>query len=231
MCVHKYKKAVFVVASLGFLLLFLFMSSFMGVRCDIPEANAISDTRCGHPLTNWLYDFQSLFAGILASLAAAVTVYEMRKNTRTMYEIANRDYDRAIYRAHELFFENCLEVQDFILRFNNSVSPLGVLINIRKLSKSIADLIRTIERIEDKNWDIEFSFPFRVLIRDLKDHFSWLDRVYLENKEAMKVRELTMGDFPVLVEKLQSMKERNDVLIVKVKESRLEFFHRRPQTP
>lgn len=59
----------------------LIVVSVSGNRCALPDASSFGK-RCGHPWTNWLYDFQSLLAGILAVVAAVLTVFTMNKNTR-----------------------------------------------------------------------------------------------------------------------------------------------------
>lgn len=206
------------------LLIALVFFSTVSERCDIPDYELYALLRCGNPITNWLYDFQSLIAGIFASFAAIFTIHEMRKNTKIMSDIANRDYYRAIDRSHDMVLENCDEIESIINRFKDAVMPFGLLINANRLRASLEDLVCTLERIEDRNWDIEFSFPLRSIKREMKGNIRWLEDLTFKNKG--KGVDLTMDDLPLFHEKIQPIKLAADVLRSNVLNSRASFYKR-----
>ncbi|GAA0600235.1 hypothetical protein [Paenochrobactrum glaciei] len=82
----EYKYAVFSIGFAASIPLIIFLSSFMGERCQAPESGAFPAVRCGHYFTNWIYDFQSLITGCTALLAAWITITTMNKNTRELME-------------------------------------------------------------------------------------------------------------------------------------------------
>lgn len=89
MSVKKHKREVFIIALIATFLLVTFLISFMGARCELPNNGSPDIVRCGHPVTNWLYDFQALIAGIFALIGAAITVYMMHLNS---IEIGNSEW-------------------------------------------------------------------------------------------------------------------------------------------
>lgn len=52
-------------------------------KCALPEATSFGK-RCGNPISNWLYDYQTLLAGMLAVAAAYLTMRTMNRNTRDL---------------------------------------------------------------------------------------------------------------------------------------------------
>lgn len=89
MSMKKHKREVFLIALIATFLLVTFLISFMGARCGLPDAGSPDMVRCGHPVTNWLHDFQALIAGIYALIGAAITVYMMHLNS---IEIGNSEW-------------------------------------------------------------------------------------------------------------------------------------------
>lgn len=82
-----------IIAIISSAALILFIIATMGDRCSLsPDSLA----RCGHRATNWLLDFQGLLGGVLAVMAAAITVFTMNKNTK---EILYANWQHTVYKA------------------------------------------------------------------------------------------------------------------------------------
>ncbi|PRA87943.1 hypothetical protein CQ054_05970 [Ochrobactrum sp. MYb29] len=62
------------VAIVGSVVAVLLVLAIWGDRCALPEVNG-DGARCGSRASNWLYDFQTLIAGLFAVGAAGITIY------------------------------------------------------------------------------------------------------------------------------------------------------------
>lgn len=225
---NGYRKSVFAIAAIASIVLILLICIISGDRCEIVDASALTSNRCGHPVTNWFYDFQTLIAGIFASLAAVLTVCTMNKNTRTMVISAKQDYYNAVVRAHDMVAEGCKEVEKKISSLDNACAVWALLRTGHKISKSMKELISTIDRIQTKNWDIEFSFSLACSKRKLGNKMEWFDKLYSDNKDKIAQCTVTMDDLPHWESLVSKSTELNSKLLKETENSKQKFIDKHP---
>lgn len=116
------KKSIYTIATVATIVLLLLICSSMGYRCTPPEE---SIKRCGHPVSNWLLDFQGLVAGLLASAAAFATIRQMRRterreqaNNSKMIKLAMRPEARIVRRHAFYNLERMQRIADGVEMIN-----------------------------------------------------------------------------------------------------------------
>ncbi|GAA5626997.1 hypothetical protein Brsp05_02280 [Brucella sp. NBRC 12953] len=125
------KSLIFLTIAIAIVFTFIFIDFHFGQRCALPEANSIGK-RCGNPVANFLYDFQSLIGGILAVAAAFFTIRQMQatdaeqaKHHRELIDIQLFQQQVSIQQGCELIRALFISSTPALVRLRNTIKRDG----------------------------------------------------------------------------------------------------------
>lgn len=149
----KLQKGLIVLTmAIGVVFTIFIIELYFGQRCAMANADSFGN-RCGHPVANFLYDFQSLIGGILAVAAAFFTIRQMQatdsrqaKHHRELIDLQLFQQQIAIQQAADLIRALFISsTQELVFLKTTIVQHKALAGDVYAHSENIAEAIKNIQ--------------------------------------------------------------------------------------